>query len=57
VKVTGGTEYIDGIGYDVVKVVKITDDYIIIKGLKWTGTVTLKIKVGFTTKAVKVTVK
>lgn len=57
VKVTGGVEYFDGLGYEVAKVVKITDDYIIIKGGKWTGTVTIEIRAGFTSKAVKITVK
>ncbi len=57
VKVTGGVEYFDGLGYEVVKVVKITDDYILVKGGIWPGTVTISIRVGFTSKAIKINVK
>ncbi|WOO37860.1 leucine-rich repeat domain-containing protein [Anaerocolumna sp. AGMB13020] len=57
VKVTGGVEYFDGLGYEVVKVVKITDDYILVKGGIWPGNVTISVRVGLTSKTIKINVK
>jgi hypothetical protein len=57
VKVTGGTNTVGSIGYKKASVVKVTNDYVIIRGEEWKGDTDMYIRVGLTSKKIKIKVK